>query len=257
MQESLRDRISKEIQALSTEGGNLVALLFSAKDAKAKKAFDHYGFSSKYQQWYARALRVVITLAPDRLREFASYYEVDRKRKAIDITSYRIQDFLNGFAPTANRYTGEIPYDREVVTHLAVYNQLMILQALTSRLDSVLTNVEGRIATELQDAGLAAARQLLKISWRAAGALAGVVLEDHLQRVAAARGVKIAKKDPTIADLNDPLKAADVYDQPTWRRIQFLAETRNVCSHKKSQQPSESQVQELLDGTAWIIANIS
>jgi hypothetical protein len=257
MQDSLRDRIRIELEALSKDGGNLIRLLAEARDEKGKKAFNHFAFTAQYQQWYTRALRVVTTLAPDRLREFVSYYEADPKRKTPDVTNYRIQDFLNGLAPTPNRATGEVPYDRDVVTQVAVYNQLMILQALSSRLDSVLADVENRIAAELQDAGLAAACRLLNISPRAAGALAGVVLEDHLQRVAAERGIKITKKDPTIGDLNDPLKAAQVYDQPTWRRIQFLADIRNLYSHKKSKEPSETPVQELLDGTAWVIAHIS
>jgi hypothetical protein len=254
MKNSLRDRIGKELEALDTEGARLVAMLAEAKSAKT---FNHFDFSETYQQWYTRALPVVRTLAPDRLREFVAYYEPDPKRKTIDITTYRLQDFLAGFQPTPDRFSGKVPYEREVIAQVAAYNQLMILRSLTSRLDSILADLENRIATELQDAGLASARQLLKISPRAAGALAGVVLEDHLQRVAAIRGVKVAKKDPTIADLNDPLKAAEVYDQPTWRRIQFLADIRNLCSHKKSQEPTEAQVQELLGGTAWVVANIS
>lgn len=257
MQDSLRDRIGKELDALATEGGSLVAMLAEAKAGQAKTTFNHFDFSAKYQHWYTRALPVVKALAPDRLREFVNYYEADPKRKSVEITNYRLQDFLAGFQPTPDHFTGKVPYDREVVAQVAAYNQLMILRALTSRLDSVLANLESRIATEVQDAGLASARQLLKVSPRAAGALAGVVLEDHLQRVAAKRGVKIVKKDPTIAEVNDPLKAAQVYDQPTWRRIQFLADIRNLCSHKKSQEPTEPQVQELLDGTAWVVANIN
>jgi hypothetical protein len=34
----------------------------------------------------------------------------------------------------------------------------------------------------------------------------GVVIEGHLQKVAASHDVKISKKHPTIAELNDPLK---------------------------------------------------
>ncbi|MBF8277611.1 MAG: hypothetical protein HW390_2684 [Candidatus Brocadiaceae bacterium] len=44
----------------------------------------------------------------------------------------------------------------------------------------------------------------MKISSRAAGDLAGVVLERHLQRVAENHKRPIRKKAPTISDLNDP-----------------------------------------------------
>jgi hypothetical protein len=48
----------------------------------------------------------------------------------------------------------------------------------------------------------------------AADALIGVLIEGHLQKVALAHSVKRAKKNPTIADLTDPLKAASVIDMP-------------------------------------------
>ena len=248
---AVRERIRKELSDLAQEGGKLV--LEFQKD----KAFNHGNFSPQYQAWYTRALRVVATLAPDRLKEFAGYYEPDPKRKGVDVISYRIYDFLSGIAPNKNRYTGEIPYDHEQVAQVAVYNQVTILKSLASRIDDVLSDIEGRIATELQDAGLVAARELMKATPRAGGALAGVVLEDHLQRTARARNVRVSKKDPTIGDLNDPLKAADVYDQATWRRIQYLADLRNLCAHKKAQEPKPEQVTDLIDGVAWVLANVS
>lgn len=247
---TLRDRIRKELTDLGDEGKRLVSEI-------KKTDFNHFTFSERYQAWYTRALRVVAALAPDRLKEFAGHYEPDAKRKTIDVTTYRIQDFLKGIAPVKNKYTGEVPYDHMLVAQVAAYSQLTILRSLVSRLDDVLNDIEGRIATELQDAGLGAARELLKTNARAAGALAGVVLEDHLQRVARARNVRIAKKDPTIGDLNDLLKAADVYDQATWRRIQYLGDLRNLCSHKKAQEPTTEQVKDLIEGVAWVLANVS
>ena len=109
---------------------------------------------------------------------------------------------------------------------------------------------------ELQDEELKTASQLVEISLRAAGAVAGVVLEGHLQRVATNHGVGISKRNPTIADLNDPLKADGVYDLPTWRKIQHLADIRNYCDHKKEREPKEDEVKELIAGTDAIIKTI-
>ena len=92
---------------------------------------------------------------------------------------------------------------------------------------------------ELQDNEVVVARELIKVNLRAAGALVGVLIEGHLQKVASAHGVTITKKNPTIADLNDPLKAASVIDMPTWRKISFLADLRNLCSHKKDSDADE------------------
>jgi hypothetical protein len=93
----------------------------------------------------------------------------------------------------------------------------------------------------------------MSIRPRAAGALAGVVLERHLQRVAVNHGVAPSKNNPTISDLDDPLKQAGVYDVPTWRKIQLFADIRNLCSHHKSSDPSADQVDELIAGINAVV----
>jgi hypothetical protein len=99
------------------------------------------------------------------------------------------------------------------------------------------------------------AENLIKISCRAAGALAGVLLEGHLQRLADAHRI-ITKKNPTIGDLNDPLKKNGVYDDIAWKKIQFLGGIRNRCSHKKDAEPTAEQVSELIQGVAWAVKNL-
>jgi hypothetical protein len=135
-------------------------------------------------------------------------------------------------------------------------NQLAILKSIGERVDSVLSNIEGELHAEIQDNEIIVARQLAKFSARAAGALAGVVIEGHLQKVAQAHGTKIGKSNPTIADLNDPLKAASVIDIPAWRKISFLADLRNLCSHKKDTEPTKEQVEELIQGAEWLTKNV-
>jgi len=123
-------------------------------------------------------------------------------------------------------------------------------------LGSKLANIEGELFAEIQDSEVAVARQLARTSLRAAGALIGVVIEGHLQKVAAGHSVKIAKKNPTIADLNDAIKAASLVDTPTWRKISYLADLRNLCSHKKDIEPTKEQVDELIDGAQWLTKNV-
>jgi hypothetical protein len=120
----------------------------------------------------------------------------------------------------------------------------------------VLQDVKGHLFAELQDAELSAAAQLRKVSGRAAGALARVVLERHLQRTAANHKLTIGKKAPTISDLNNPLKQAGVYDVPTWRKIQFLADIGNLCSHQKESEPTDEQVGELISGVNSIVKGV-
>jgi DNA-binding FrmR family transcriptional regulator len=130
---------------------------------------------------------------------------------------------------------------------------MQILASLASRIDSVLQDVTGHLFSELQDKELEAAQQLIKISPRASGALAGVVLERHLQRTFKNHALTTRKKNPTISDLNDPLKQAGVYGVPVWRKIQLLADIRNMCSHQKDDEPTKEQVKELIEGVNSIV----
>ena len=65
----------------------------------------------------------------------------------------------------------------------------------------------------------------------AAGAVAGVVLEKHLHEVCVSHNVKLTKKHPTIADLNEALKSAQVIEISQWRFHQHLGDLRNLCDH--------------------------
>jgi len=144
----------------------------------------------------------------------------------------------------------------ESLAMIRILNQLQILASLSSRIDSVLQDVTGHLFAELQDAELVAATQLKKISRRAAGALAGVVLERHLQSAAKNHNILIGKKLPTISDLNDPLKNKGVYGTPAWRKIQLLADIRNLCSHQKTTEPTDEQVEELIAGVNSVIKSV-
>src|SRR4030095_2910563 len=144
-----------------------------------------------------------------RLAEFKAYYEIDPKRKALGYGTYVIQDFFKNVVPNKLQHPD---FDSDERTLICFFNQLTILKAIAGRVDTVLENIEGELYAELQDSELVIARQLCKVNLRAAGALVGVVIEGHLQKVADSKGVKVSKKNPTIADLNDPLKAASVID---------------------------------------------
>jgi hypothetical protein len=78
--------------------------------------------------------------------------------------------------------------------------------------------------------------------------IADIVLERHLAQMCSNHGLKLTKKAPTIADLNDALKKANVIDTPDWRFIQHLADLRNVCDHNKTTEPSADQANDLIAG---------
>jgi hypothetical protein len=241
---SKRESIRKELTALCQEGANLWEE-FQKNEEKQ--------FHIEYQRWYTKAMKAVASLAPDRIREFRSYYEIDPKRKLLQYGTYVIQDYLKGVAPSPYHFPD---FDVRGQMLKCFFNQITICESLTERIDSLLADIEGELYAELQDSEIVVARRLAKVSLRAAGALVGVVIEGHLQKAASNRGVKLTKKNPTIADLNDPLKAAGVVDTPAWRKISFLAELRNLCSHKKGTEPTKEQVEELIQGAEWVTKNV-
>ena len=242
---------AKEIKnELATLLGEYQKLIELASDTK-----NTLSFGMKYQAWYTRALKIVEALAPDRLDEFKGYYLIDPKRKVTDAGNYVIQDYIKAIGARKDLYGKEL-WDCNNLVAIRVYNQVQILSSLSARIDSVIADVTGHLFAELQDGELSAAQQLVKVNFRAAGALARVVLERHLQRVAFNHGVSVSKKNPTIADLNDPLKQKGIYGVPTWRKIQLLADIRNICSHQKSDEPSEDQVIELIEGVNTVIKSV-
>ena len=232
--------IKKELDSLQEKLTDLSELLEDGKN--------YVKFGDAYQDWYSRAYKVVEYLAPERLEEFTSYYLVDPKRKTIHSRTYVIQDYIQGYVSPAS-----VRRPANKLVTLKITNQAQILMPLSSRIDSVLEDITGHLFAELQDSELIAAGQLKKVSLRAAGALAGVVLERHLQRASQNHNISIRKKSPTISDLNNPLKDAGVYDLPTWRKIQLLADIRNLCTHQKAKDPTADQIDELISGVNSVI----
>ena len=202
-------------------------------------------FVGEYQGWYSEAKSLLRQLLPDRLSDFASLYEVPKGRKEVDHESYRISDYLSGLSTTRGRET--IAGPSSAITRFE--QQLAIVKASKRRFTSSLFDIKQLVQADLFDSELEAATELAKRGFlRAAGAVAGVVLEKHLAQVCQNHSVAIRKKKPTVSNLNDGLKEADIIDVPQWRGIQCLGDIRNMCDHNKEVEPTKNQVTELIDG---------
>ena len=202
-------------------------------------------FKGGYQSWYSEALSVVKQLLPDRLADFVRLYEKPKNRKEISFENYRIEDALQGLRVTR---VGDVKADTSsAVPHMD--QQIAIVLSIRRRFESSLFDIKQLVQADLFDSELDAAKELLKNKFvRAAGAIAGVVLEKHLAQVCDNHSVKVSKKHPSIADLNDALKASDVIDVPQWRFIQHLGDLRNLCDHNKAADPTAEQVEDLIGG---------
>lgn len=214
---------------------------------------DKMQFRVRYHEWYTRALPVVRHLLPDRLAEFERLYHLD-KRKAIDVSTYTIEDYLQGLSVAR----GLQKLNVDEITLSKFLNQALILKSAASRLDDILSNIQGILQADLFDSEVDAARELKRNGHlRAAGVVVGVVLERHLAKACQNHGVVVRKKNPNISDFNDLLKSPDVFDTPTWRWMQRLGDLRNLCCHSKDRDPTADEVQELIDGVDKAIKTIA
>lgn len=245
MERNSTEPIQRELTQLAREGLELFKVL-----AQNEHSLE---FRLAYQAWYSKAIRSLAVLAPDRLSEFRSYYEIDPKRKSLGYGTYVIQDWFKGVAPSRVHYPD---FDSVAQVKAGILNQYTILNGVSVRAESILANIEGELFGELEDNELEAARALLSVSIRAAGVLAGVLLETHLAYVCRSHAISFRKKNPTIGDFSGALKDANSLSLPDWRKISYLADIRNMCAHKKEKDPSRDQVVELIDGVHWATKNV-
>lgn len=261
------DRYKNDLQSLITRGDQLFAAIYAEcfpreyekqlKELLGSNARDSVKplpqFTDTYQIWYSEAKMLVKQLLPDRLEDFADHYERPKSRKSITNESYRIEDYLQGLSVnsgTAFEKT-KIVGPEAAIPH--VRQQVAILKSVQARFESSLFDIRQLAQADLFDSELAAADELAKNKFaRAAGALAGVVLERHLGQVCNNHSIKVAKKAPVISDLNNALKDTSVIDLPQWRFIQHLADIRNLCDHDKQTEPTAEQVNDLVAGVAKV-----
>ena len=214
-------------------------------------------FEKGYQDWYTESCALLKqSSAPERLDEFQALYLTDPKRKSLNAGTYSIKEWLTELGVVSN-FMDLSSFDELSVVRAKFQLQNQILASLNRRFESSLFDIRKLVQADFFDSEVDAARHLLKSGFlRSAGAIGGVVLEKHLGQVATDHSVSIRKKHPTIADLNDPLKEANVYDVPTWRFIQRLADIRNLCDHSKDREPTNDKVREMIDGVEKITKTV-
>jgi hypothetical protein len=213
-------------------------------------------FNVEYEAWYSESLTFLRQILPDRLIDFREHFEAPKNRKDITYASYRIQDALRGLRVTRGPYKEVVVDDEASIPHFQ--QQMAILKAAQKRFESSLFEIRQLVQADLFDSEVDSARELLKNKFlRAAGAIAGVVLEKHLRQVCDDHNVKVTKKNPGINDLNQLLKDGGAIDVPQWRHIALLGDIRNLCDHNKQKEPTEAQVADLIDGTDKVLKTIA
>lgn len=257
------DNLKKEIVELIKHGKRIsIAWIIKCDPERIRKrnpellkTYAGFKLSEEYQRWYTKALVVVKQLLPDRKDDFVGFYQYSGRFAKNDlVTSFRIANALTG--ATVSRGGKVVASLSSCYTYFE--SQCAILKAAEDRLTSSVHEIQQILQADLFDSEIDAARELNKKGFsRAAGAMAGVVLEKHLSTVIQLHGLTLSKKNPCINDLNQKLKDESILDVPTWRFVQRLGDIRNMCDHAKGSDPTSEIVKELIDGVDKVLKTVS
>lgn len=239
------DDIKREISELKKAGTKLFEAIDIDKNGNTN---DLMYFISNYEVWYSKAQLVVKQILPSRFDDFISQYNI-KQRKQITAANYTISDALRALKSGINSFNPS-------TARFCMARQVFIIQSCLEIFDSKIQDIQTIVQADIFDSEIEASRYLSKRGFlRAAGAICGVVIEKHLKILCDSRSLKSTKKNPSIADYNEMLKD-NAYDTLEWRKIQRLADIRNLCDHNKEREPTKDEVEELISGTDRVVKTL-
>lgn len=268
MDTSNLEKYRKDLDSLLSEASTLaLCLSYEATPDRVQKALfrSHKGdeesvekflkdlpsFKKAYQHWYSEAVTLVKQLLPDRLKDFVRLYERPTTRRTIDAVTYRIEDACQGIQTSR---LGDVLTSMQTAIPL-LDQQVAIVESIKRRFESSLFDIKQLVQADLYDSELDISRGLLKSGFaRAAGAIAGVVLEGHLKEVRDRHD--LPKKLTTITPIIEALRTANIIELSQHRQIQFLGDIRNKCGHKNSSDPTPEEVADLISGVEKVIKTV-
>ena len=248
------ERLKEELKALLSQGDLLIWSMGKAENKLPKDfqkqliedGIDLPTVRYEYETWYSESLRVIKQVIPERLDDFMKQYK-DEKRKFIANDTYTVYDYLIGIHSGMLDLASAIP---------KLQNQVAILRSAYNSFNSSLFHIKEIIQADIFDSELDAAKELCRKGFLpASGAMVGVVLEKHLSHVCTQNNIPIKKKNPTIADLNNLLKD-NVIDIEQWRFIERLGDLRNRCTHRRDREPTQENVDDLIEGVDKVIKTV-
>jgi len=182
----------------------------------------------RYEIWYA-VTKLIVRQYSDRYKVFEERYPQVKQYILINANK-RKETFQNNFIDLFD-------------------SQVNILHTIIPIISLKETNFKKIITADLLDSELEQAEVLYKHEFhRAAGNIAGVVLERYLKTLCEVNLIEIGEKD-TIDPLATKLYKSDKlpdFDITLFKSIQHLASIRNKCDHPKDE-PKLHEVRELLD----------
>ncbi|MGD1818938.1 MAG: hypothetical protein ACPKOI_03525 [Pleomorphochaeta sp.] len=233
---------------------------YKALNIKTKRNIELAKFKNDYLSWYYATSSCIKFLRPDKYKEFIDLFKDNReKNTSLKSTNYKIENFIKNEELTdiSNNLIQEEAKRIKITLNLFHYQQLMI-KAIIDNFDSISFNYEKETYMTFQEENIDSVQELFDNDFlRAAGALCGVIIEKHLKtKLLPFDEDAFTSKKLTLEPLNQACKKNNIYTTTEFKRIIHLTDLRNLCDHKNTIGPTKEQVQELIDGTKWIIYSI-
>lgn len=216
-----RDEVLSQLDALIAEGKQAAGSYQMVDDGSSESRMDE----ADLQAFSTSALAAIERVAG---RESEFYRELPAKPKRLAVPGYD-DSYLSAL-------TGVLIALRRAVA------------------GGLLVRLERRVRSNVYDDFLVQARELLDGKYHvAAMVLAGGVLEDHLRKLCEARSLAWTGAG-SLSKYNDLLRDK-VYDQAAWRRIQALADVRNMAAHGQGAEVRADDVRDALGYVGRFLAD--
>jgi len=193
-------------------------------------------FVRDYHEWYSGSVALVEANMPGRVSELRALHEGLKGAKDAPTPMVRILE--------SDRMTFTI----QLAMASRIRQMQSVVASIPAYMEAHLHDVELEVAQAYVRDELSEAEVLLKSGFsRAAGGIAGVLLERHLKLICDRHNPPISRtKSAGISKLNDLLKNARVYDVAQWRKVQWMGDIRNNCDHARTTDPRREDVEDLI-----------
>ncbi len=241
-----REKMKNELDSLVDEGADIyfaTTLIYDkgafshhdeemenmAKECAKKIKFPH----GEYYIWYDKTCNALRVLASKKFEEFQNFYTNYTEEWIIDRTKDSFFKFEKGFR--MQRY---------------------ILASINKNFDTPFFNLERDIRHDIYKSTMDIAKEIQEEDPRIAGAIASVMLEVHLKKIAIKHGIE-DKENNSIADYNNFLKTKRVYDGILADQIKPCRKIRNKCIHTNQGDPSVGEVSTIIHIADRVIAEVN
>jgi hypothetical protein len=195
-----------------------------------------------YQKYYSTGVLLIKDFIPNRETEFSDCYQKIKTTQPAGIMDYlqfRNSQYKNDKIKIIEKFSNQFEIQRSIllsIPHVAKIKE---------------KNLREIISADFIEREIDQSEYLFKIKcYRAAGALAGVALEQHLKVLCEKYNLDSKKKD-TIGPLVQYLYSDNKIDISLMKKILHLASIRDKCAHPSDVEKDE--IKELIEGVKKII----